>query len=95
MSAGVPRSPDRASWQALYWAALQELGNKDLPERIRLAEQAIAERERELGQTGHDSIDEQLVLEDALYTLSAVRKNCESNHKRPSSNVIPLLKTGT
>ncbi|PYX89079.1 MAG: hypothetical protein DMG68_06225 [Acidobacteria bacterium] len=95
MSTGVSMSPDRAKWQALYWAVLQQLENKDLAERIRLAEQAIVERERELGQSGRDNIDEQVVLEDALYTLSALRKTCEFGYKKPSSNVssLALVKT--
>jgi hypothetical protein len=97
MSAGVSRSPDRAKWQALYWAVLQQLENKDLAERIRLAEQAIVERERELGQSGRDHIDEQVVLEDALYTLGALRRSSEFNLKKHSSPVtsVALLKTGT
>ncbi len=95
MSFGVSRSPDRAKWQALYWAVLQQLENKDLAEKIRLAEQAIVERERELGQSGRDHIDEQVVLEDALYTLGAIRRTCEFNRKKPGSSAIALLKTGT
>lgn len=95
MSAGFSRSPDRAKWQALYWAVLQQLENKDLAEKIRLAEQAILQRERELGQSGRDHIDEQVVLEDARYTLAAIRRTCEFNRKKPSSSAITLLKTGT
>ena len=63
------------AWHALYQAALFETDRAKIPERIDLAEKAILDRVHELFVTNRDHIDEDLVLDDALYALNALR-NC-------------------
>ena len=70
------------AWHALYQAALFETDRSKIPERIDLAEKAILDRVHELFVTNRDHIDEDLVLDDALYALHALR-NCVL----PDSNV--------
>lgn len=62
-------------WQSLYYAALFEADRIKMPARIAEAEQAILTRVRELFSTRGDHIEEDLVLDDALYALRALR-NC-------------------
>jgi hypothetical protein len=50
MSTGICKSPDSRYWRALYKAALFEIGNTKLPERIAEAEKAVVLRARELFQ---------------------------------------------
>jgi hypothetical protein len=50
MSTGICKSPDSRYWRALYKAALSEIGNTKLPERIAEAEKAVVLRARELFQ---------------------------------------------
>lgn len=77
--ASIPPAP---AWHALYQAALFETDRNKISERIDLAEKAILERVHELFVTNRDHIDEDLVLDDALYALHALR-NCVL----PDSNV--------
>lgn len=62
-------------WHSLYQAALFERDRAKIPQRIDLAEQAILARVKELFVANNDHIDEDQVLDDALYALRALR-NC-------------------
>ena len=63
------------SWRALYQAALFEKDRRMVPTRIEEAEKAILGRVRELFAVETDHIEEDQILEDALYALRALR-NC-------------------
>ena len=63
------------AWQALYQAALFETDHSKIPARIAQAEQAISARITELFVTKGDHIEEDQILDDALYALRALR-NC-------------------
>jgi len=63
------------AWHDLYQAALFESDRNKVPERIAQAEQAILARFKELFVATHDHIEEDQVLDDALYALHALR-NC-------------------
>jgi hypothetical protein len=77
----MQKLPSRSSvtsnfvWQDLYQAALFETDPNKVPERIAQAEQAILARFKELFVATHDHIEEDQVLDDALYALHALR-NC-------------------
>jgi hypothetical protein len=59
----------------LYHAALFEKDRQMIPLRIAEAEKAILNRVRELFVVNTDHIEEDQVLDDALYALRALR-NC-------------------
>ena len=63
------------SWHALYQAALFETDRNLIPQRIAKAEKAILDRVKELFHVNTDHIEEDQVLDDALYALRALR-NC-------------------
>jgi len=71
---GNSRDP-RPAWHALYQAALFETDRNKIPQRISEAEQAILIRMKELFVAHDDHIEEDQVLDDALYALRALR-NC-------------------
>ena len=62
-------------WHDLYQAALFETDRNRVPLRIAQAAQAIVARIKELFIATDDHIEEDLVLDDALYALRALR-NC-------------------
>jgi hypothetical protein len=62
-------------WRALYQAALFETDRSKLPQRIAEAEEAILTRVKELFIVNSDHIEEDQILDDALYALRALR-NC-------------------
>jgi hypothetical protein len=64
-----------APWQVLYQAALFETNRQMIPGKIAEAESAILQRVKELLQVEADHIEEDIVLDDALYALRALR-NC-------------------
>ncbi len=68
-------SQSDCDWHSLYQAALFEKDRSTVPTRIRQAEQAILARIRELLGLTYDHIEEDQILEDALYALTALR-NC-------------------
>jgi hypothetical protein len=70
-------SKSTVGWHALYQAALFENDRKLIPERIAKAEQAILARVKELFVVHSDHIEEDQILDDALYALRALR-NCVS-----------------
>jgi len=76
MNTGVsfPSAPSNA-WHVLYQAALFESDRNQVPKRIAEAERAILSRMRELFDIETDHIEEDVVLDDALYALRALR-NC-------------------
>jgi hypothetical protein len=63
------------AWHVLYQAALFETNRDQVPQRIAEAEKAVHSRIEELFTATHDHIEEDLVLDDALYALLALR-NC-------------------
>lgn len=63
------------AWHVLYQAALFENDRDKIPQRIADAEKAILSRIRELFAAPTDHIEEDVVLDDALYALRALR-NC-------------------
>ena len=67
--------PQQKNWRDLYTAALFETDQTRISARIATAEQAIVARARELFATGIDTIEEDQVLDDALYALRALQ-NC-------------------
>ena len=62
-------------WHVLYHSALFETGRNKIPQRIAEAESAILARMKELFTVTSDHIEEDLILDDALYGLRALR-NC-------------------
>jgi len=73
--------PCSTGWRILYQAALFETDRQKVQQRIAEAECAILARVKELFFDTTDHIEEDQVLDDALYALRALR-NCvvsESN----------------
>jgi len=64
-----------ASWHSLYQAALFETDRKLITARIAEAEKAILDRVKELFGVDSDHIEEDQILDDALYALRALL-NC-------------------
>lgn len=64
-----------ASWHSLYQAALFETDRELIRSRIAEAEKAIFDRVKELLGVNCDHIEEDQILDDALYALRALR-NC-------------------
>lgn len=77
MTTPISRHPqsEQPHWHLLYQAALFETDRQKVPQRISEAERAILNRVKELFAVTDDHIEEDLVLEDALYGLRALR-NC-------------------
>jgi hypothetical protein len=76
MKARISRNgTDKLPWHVLYQAALFETDHDQISLRIAEAEKAVLSRIRELFTATHDHIEEDLVLDDALYALHALR-NC-------------------
>ena len=65
--------PSNLVWHSLYQAALFETDQTKIPDRIAEAEKAILERVKELFVIKTDHIEEDQVLDDALYALRALR----------------------
>jgi hypothetical protein len=75
MSTGAPfiDSNSQVAWHVLYYAALFETDQDKIPQRITEAENAILSRIKELFIFKADHIEEDVVLDDALYALRALR----------------------
>jgi len=69
----APSFATRSDWHCLYQAALFETDRQKLPGRISEAEKAVLSRIRELFNENGDHIEEDLILDDALYALRALR----------------------
>jgi hypothetical protein len=65
----------RPVWQAFYHAALFETDRAKTPRRISDAEIAVRTRMAELSTASGDNIEEELLLDDALYALRALRNS--------------------
>jgi hypothetical protein len=65
----------RPVWQDLYHAALFETDRAKAPRRISEAERAVRTRMAELSSASGDHIEEDLILDDALYALRALRNS--------------------
>ena len=70
-----PRSnySENTNWRELYRAAILELDQTQIPPRITQAENAIAERSRELFDEDGVNAEETQALDDASYFLQALR----------------------
>jgi uncharacterized protein YktB (UPF0637 family) len=66
------------AWHILYRAALFETDRNQVPQRIEEAERAILSRIKELFVTSTDHIEEDVILDDALYALRALRSCAHS-----------------
>lgn len=73
MKRATAHAESSRNWKELYIAALFERESDRVPERIAQAERAIMDRTRELFNTGRDTIEEDVALDDALYGLRALR----------------------
>ena len=60
-------------WHELYHTALFETDGSKVPQRITEAEKAILARMKELFFVTSDHIEEDQILDDALYALRALR----------------------
>ena len=67
------------SWHSLYQAALFETDRDLIPARIAHAERAIMDRVRELFAIDSDHIEEDQILDDALYALRALRNSAATS----------------
>ena len=74
------KSLDSGAWRDLYKAALFEVDNARLPERIAQAEKALALKARELFYAAGDNIEEEQALDDTMYALRALRNTSQTNH---------------
>ncbi len=83
MYTGSSKSLDSGAWRDLYKAALFEVDNARLPERIAQAEKALALRARELFHIAGDNIEEEQALDDAMYALRALRNTSQTSHPIP------------
>lgn len=75
MSTVTSYNSPQLAWHSLYQAALFETDRNKVPRLIEEAEKAILSRIKELFISSADHIEEDVVLEDALYALRALR-NC-------------------
>jgi hypothetical protein len=75
MSSGMYFAPSNAhpAWHELYHDALFETDHEQIPQKIAVAETAILSRIKELFTVTKDHIEEDVVLDDALYALRALR----------------------
>jgi len=83
MNTGSSKTPDSSAWRDLYKAALFEVDNARLPERIAQAEKALALRARELFHIAGDNIEEEQALDDTMYALHALRNTSQTSHCIP------------
>jgi hypothetical protein len=75
MSTLTSYNSPQLAWHSLYQAALFETDRNKVPGLIEEAEKAILARIKELFVSSADHIEEDVVLDDALYALRALR-NC-------------------
>jgi hypothetical protein len=80
MNTGSAQSLDSAAWRTLYVAALFEVDETRLPDRIAQAEEAVVLRARELFHVAGDNIEEGEALDDAMYALHALRNAPLADH---------------
>ena len=75
MSTVTSYNSPQLAWHSLSQAALFETDRNKVPGLIEEAEKAILARIKELFVSSADHIEEDVVLDDALYALRALR-NC-------------------
>jgi hypothetical protein len=80
MNTDSSKSLDSGAWRDLCKAALFEVDNARLPERIAQAEKALALRARELFHIAGDHIEEEQALDDTMYALHAPRNTSQTSH---------------
>jgi len=78
MSTAMPCSAPPLGWPMLYHAALFETDHNKVPQRIEQAEKAILRRIKALFVTAGDHIEDDVVLDDALYASGALRSCVQS-----------------
>jgi hypothetical protein len=83
MNTGSSKSLDGGAWRDLYKAALFEVDNARLPERIAQAEHALVVRARELFHMAGDNIEEEQAPDDTMYVLHALRNTSQTSHCMP------------
>jgi hypothetical protein len=88
MNTGSSKSLDSRAWRNLYKAALFEVDNARIPERIAQAEKAIALRARELFHVAGDNIEEEQALDDTMYALRALRNTSQTSHCIPHRSEV-------
>ncbi|MGA8541293.1 MAG: hypothetical protein WB566_17455 [Terriglobales bacterium] len=69
----LPRCENAKSWRELYVAALFEADSAEITRRIADAERALVIRARELFHESGDNIEEAEALDNAMYSLNALR----------------------
>jgi hypothetical protein len=84
MNTGILRSPDERGWRQFYKAALFELDDNKVSDRIAEAKTALVLRARELFRSGGDNIEEEQAVDDAMYALHASRSALE--YRRNAKN---------
>ena len=93
MNIGMAVSSSTTTWRELYNAALFETDKCKLAQCIADAEKALIMRAIELFHADGDHIEEQELLEDAMYALDALRSIAESS--RYGSELESLSENGT
>jgi hypothetical protein len=73
MSTVAASTSPHLAWHVLYQAALFEPDANKIPQRIAEAETAILSRIKELFVVTANHIEEDIVLDDALYAMRALR----------------------
>jgi hypothetical protein len=73
MNTGTLGSPYKRVWAQFYKAALFELDDNKVSDRIAEAETALVTRARELFRSAGDNIEEEQAVDDAMYALHALR----------------------
>ena len=75
-------------WPQLYKAALFESDANKVSDRIAEAEAALVARARELFHSAGDNIEEEQVIDDAMYALHALRSAMKGRPevKNPPTN---------
>jgi hypothetical protein len=77
MEAAFVRCQIPSNWKVLYKAAIVENDRSIGSQRAAEAERAVLARERELFYGGDGTLEEKEALEDALYTLRALKSAWE------------------
>jgi hypothetical protein len=83
MNTSSCKSQNSRAWKELYRAALFEIDETRLPERISQAEKALALRARDLFRVAGDNIEEGEALNDAMYALHALQNRPQTSHGIP------------
>ena len=78
MTTAISKSLDGRYWRELYKAALSEVDQSKLPQRIADAEKAVVLRARELFQAAGDNGEETEALDDVMYALHALASNYQN-----------------